>query len=159
MSLRCWGIAFPVLLGITVLRAGERDEVRFQTQPYTPSRTAGHAVYRSEAYTEPAAPRPIGRPAAQRDTRGFFGRLFRSRTAEAGASARSAETRHTETEPYVPGSPIRVPTLRADAKAVPEKQPFVAAEKKEADRPFTARAPDRGKNPLLRPRQGIREPE
>ena len=74
MSLRCWGIAFPVLLGITVLRAGERDEVRFQTQPYTPSRTAGHAVYRSEAYTEPAAPRPIGRPAAQRDTRGFFGR-------------------------------------------------------------------------------------
>ncbi|HOM58374.1 MAG TPA: hypothetical protein P5125_07390 [Kiritimatiellia bacterium] len=159
MSLRFRDIAFPLLFGILTLRAAEQDEVRFKTRTYTPDRTAGHAVYRSEAYTESAAKRPIGKTTEPRDTRGFFGRLFRSRTAEAGASSRPATTRPTETEPYVPGSPIRVPTIQADVKAVPEKQPYVASEKKEADRPFTAQAPDRGKNPLLRPRQGIREPE
>ena len=58
----------------------------------------------------------------------------------------------------VPGpEEIRVRSIPADPNTVEEKKPFISGVKQREDKRFEAKAKKEGKNPLLTPRQGIKE--
>ena len=52
---------------------------------------------------------------------------------------------------------ITVPSVSPDPKTVEEKKPFVSGVKQREDKTYTAKEKKEGKNPLLTPRQGIKE--
>jgi hypothetical protein len=134
------------------LRADD-DEVRFKAKTYAPGKSLNDAAYRAPAY----APRAGGAPAAdtplQTTSPGGRWTFFKRRQAE--EPKRATDGRPAEATPYAQQKHISVPTVKANPLAIQEKKPFIASENGEA---FTPAEKSGWKNPLLKPRQGIKEP-
>ncbi len=151
-------LLLPLSLSIGAgLLCADDGEVRFKTKAYTPRGTASDQVYRAPAYTPSDAQRSAG---ATLDTprAGNAWHLFRPRDS-GKAAQRLHDAPALDNEAYSQQKSIRVPSIRTAPGSIAERQPFEAADKKLSDAGYQAREPSRDKNPLLKPRQGIKEPE
>jgi hypothetical protein len=130
------------------------EEARYKPKAYS-GKALSDRSYQAAAYQPSAPTRSIGTP-AKNSSGGFWSRFKSKGSVEeprlAGAAAVNAPA-------YVQEKHISVPTTPPDPSAVPEKKPFDDSGKRVTD--ATYKAPDKPteKNPLLKPRQGIKEPE
>jgi len=155
MTLRSYLFATS-LAGACALHAAD-DETHFKAHEYTPRKTLDAPSYKAIAYT------PAG-------TSGSTGKTFeepratgRWRLLGGGKEVADAQEVHgkvyTDAQSYQQTKNISVPTIKADPKDIPEKKPFVESGKKLADAAYTPAEKPQGKNPLLKPRQGIKGAE
>ena len=143
-----------VLLFSCAARAGD-DEARLKPKAYSPGKTQQNRPYQAAAYAPAQASRTIGAPLS--DSRGGFWRFFKPKPLEKMPLLPNSPA--AGSTPYVQRQQITVPSITPDQTAVlSEHKPFSGDKKLEAAG-FTAPEKPREKNPLLAPRQGIKEPQ
>ncbi len=140
------------LLALTA-RAAD-DETRFKPKAYT-GKTLQDRTYQAPAYKPAEKPRSAGAPLKSATSGSWT--TFKSAGGETGQ--RLSEAAPANVEPYVQRTQISVPTLAPDPSVVPEKKPFDDTGKRVAEDPYKAPEKPTEKNPLLKPHQGIKEPE
>ena len=140
--------------GLGVARAGD-DEVGFQPKGYAPRTTLRDRSYGGSTYS----PSPASQPAAAQPapSKRWHWSLFSSGTP-ALAAKDLAGTQEIDGKAFKQEKQTTAVTIKADPSAVPENKPFDDTGKKLADSNYKAQKPTNGKNPLLKPRQGIKEP-
>ncbi len=149
---------FLALIACTgVLRAAEADETPFKPRAYTPRKKLNDSSYKAATYVPPDTAHPVGKTLEEpRSSRNWF--FFKPRK-------QAAEPKHTtdaqlrDAQTYTQQKHISVPTIKADPRDVQEKKPFNEPSKKLDNATFTPTEKPQSKNPLLKPRQGIKEPE
>ncbi len=140
-----------------VTHAADGDEAHFKPKSYAPHKSLSSHTYSAAAYTPSgkmwsgekryeAAPaserwRPFKSDKAMTDARQVHDELLKDATA------------------YTQQKQISVPTIKADAKDIPEKKPFEESGKKLTDLSYKPSAASKDKNPLLSPRQSIEAPQ
>ena len=119
--------------------AADSDETTYSSRAYAPRKSAGNAkTYQAPVYTPARATRTIGKPITASASRSWWNPFRRAKTfAEA---PRAAAPQRVEATPYQQHKHIAVSTLKNAPNAG-----FTPAEKSE------------WKNPLLKPRQGIKD--
>ena len=132
---------------------GEED-VKFRTRTYKASSTLDSSAYQSPSYVSQRVRTTEKAPQNTR-SQGFWQRFISRRSKESDVPLEAEPS--VKTTPLKQGPPIRVPTIQTPAGLIPEKQPFVAADKKCEDKIFQDKKTSEEKNPLLTPRQGIKE--
>jgi hypothetical protein len=144
-----------LFLFLTCVASAEDDAVRFKPKAYTPGKTVQDRTYRAPAYT-PATQTPATGARATPARSGFWG-LFKPKPLQ--TAPRYAAPPVAQNTPYVQRQKISVPSITPDTGAMAEHTPFISSDKKLEDAGFQAPEKSREKNPLLAPRQGIKEPE
>lgn len=151
-------ILFMALAACTgVLHAADEDEVRFRPKAYAPRKSLNDSAYTAAAY---APSEKLRRENTRFDEPRAVHRwnLFkRNTTVTAAKQVHDAEL--TDAPAYTQQKHISVPTVKADPRDVPEKKPFEAPDKQITNAGYTPAEKPQAKNPLLKPRQGIKEPE
>ena len=161
---RVIALAVGILLIVGTLRAAtEGDEVRFRPKRSAPAKAFTPKVYepprpaevkRYEAKPFEARPNPNG---TARSPQPVTGRPFAAKRSEVPQLPVYVGKPQAE-KPFEPGpEEIRVRSIPADPNTVEEKKPFISGVKQREDKRFEAKAKKEGKNPLLTPRQGIKE--
>ena len=135
------------------LRADD-DETKFKAKTYTPGKSASGTAYRPATYTPSSRARPVSdaqlQPTpASRSRWSFF---KRSKTADEAKPVAAEKLADAST--YQQQKHISVPTVKPNPLAIQEKKPYIKSDK---DTPFTPAEKSGWKNPLLKPRQGIKE--
>lgn len=143
-----------ILLLLAGAAAAADDETRFKPKAYT-GKTLQDRPYQPAAYTPAAKPPSTGTPL--KPSSGGFWNIFKAKGDEAGKHL--AENTQAKDTPFVQREHISVPTMSADPSAVPEKKPFDDAGKRVTDDGYKAPDKPTEKNPLLKPRQSIKETE
>ena len=140
-----------------VLRAADADETPFKPRAYSPRKTLNDSSYRAASYVPSDTSHPVGKALEEPKTSSRWN-FFKSRkTAAEPKQAKDAQLR--DAQAYTQQKHISVPTIKADPRDVPDKKPFNESVKKLGDATFTPTEKPQAKNPLLKPRQGIKEPE
>ena len=131
------------------------DETQFKAKPYAPRKSSGDtAAYRASAYT-PARPATASAPAYESSAPKSRWSFFKRKPAEEAKPLASEKL--ADATPYTQQKHISVPTIKADPGAIQEKRPYIASESAKAAEVFTPAEKSEWKNPLLKPRQGIKE--
>lgn len=143
-----------ILLLLAGTAVAADDEARFKTKAYT-GKTLQDRSYQPAAYTPAAKPLSTGAPL--KPSSGGFWNIFKSKGDKTGK--RLAGNTQAQDTPFVQREHISVPTISADPSVAPEKKPFDNAGKRVTDGSYKAPDKPTEKNPLLKPRQGIKEPE
>ena len=136
--------------------AADSDETTYSSRAYAPRKSAGNAkTYQAPAYTPARATRTIGKPITTSSPRSWWNPFRRAKTfAEA---PRAEAPLRVEATPYQQQKHISVSTLKADPRAIQERKPFISSEKNAPNAGFTPAEKSEWKNPLLKPRQGIKD--
>ena len=136
--------------------AADSDETTYSSRAYAPRKSAGNAkTYQAPVYTPARATRTIGKPITASASRSWWNPFRRAKTfAEA---PRAAAPQRVEATPYQQHKHIAVSTLKADPRAIQERKPFISSEKNAPNAGFTPAEKSEWKNPLLKPRQGIKD--
>jgi hypothetical protein len=142
-----------LLLAAFAARAADDDETRFKPRAYAPGKTLQDRTYRAPAYVPSDNPRPTGTP-LKTSRSGFWG-LFKQKSYDEGKRLEAKPLE--EGLSYKQERQIAVPTMSANAAAATENKPFVDSGEKLADAGYQAPEKSHDKNPLLKPRQGIKE--
>lgn len=132
------------------------DEVRFKTKAYAPRQTLRESTYRESVYTPSRNPQPIGSRVEPPSAPSRW-RLF-DREKELVSPKKLADLPLDNGQAYTQQKQISVVTLKPDPQDVPENKPFEERGAKLTDATYTAKDGTREKNPLLAPRQGIKDP-
>lgn len=140
-----------------LLHAADPDETHFKPKAYSPRKTLNDASYRASTYVPLDTSHPVGK-ALEDPSRFSRWNFFKSRKT-AAEFKQAPDARLTDADAYTQQKHISVPTIKADPRDVPDKKPFKESVKKVGDATFTPEEKPQGKNPLLKPRQGIKEPE
>lgn len=152
----CLFLLVSISVGAMFLRADD-GETRFKPKTYVPRNTVGSQAYRAPTYMPSDTPRPTG-TALDAPRASSVWRFFRPKD-----SAKEAKQLHDaplrDSEAFVQQKKISVPSIHVAQGSVTEQQPFNAAGKQLNQAGYQASEPSRSKNPLLKPRQGIKEPE
>ena len=142
-----------LLLAAFAAHAADDDEARLKPRAYAPGKVLQDRTYRASAYAPSANPRPTGTPLTTSHS-GFWG-LFKQK--------RYDEVKPLEAKPLEEGlaykqeRQITVPSMSVNPSVAADNKPFVDAGEKLADARYQAPEKSRDKNPLLKPRQGIKE--
>ena len=157
MQKRPYMLLTALVACVSLLHAEDADEVRFRPKAYAPHKSLNDRAYAAAAYAPSEKLRPENkRFEAPRAVSRW--NLFKRNAAT--AEARQAhDAALTDAPAYTRQKHISVPTIKADPRDVPENRPFEAPDKKIADTGYTPAEKPQAKNPLLKPRQGIKEPE
>ena len=160
LALLTAGVTFSA---VSAHGATEADEVRFRAKRFAPAKPLEAKPYQ---------------PARQAEVKRFEAKPFEARPFSGGAgrppqplTVRPFTPKQSEIPdlPVYVGKPqadkpfaaspnrITVPSVPPDPKTVEEKKPFVSGVKQREDKVYTAKEKKEGKNPLLTPRQGIKE--
>ncbi len=153
-------VTLLLLLTCCAVRA-EDDEVRYRPKTAAPAKTAQSRSYQAAAYT-PAKTAHAAEAAAEKraePAHAGFWHFFRPKPA--AQPAKLADASPAASEPFVQRPPITVPTMTPDRKAInmDEHKPYVEGESKLVSAGYKPADKPREKNPLLAPRQGIKEPQ
>lgn len=148
--------ALVLLASCADLFARDDDEVRFKSKSYTPRNTAESKAYTPNAYT-PTASRSTGKPIEPPRTQSRWNIFGGGKASSNDKTLDDAKT--AESKPYTVQQHISVPTIKPDPSSVAEKKPYQDPTDKLADGTYKPSDKPRDKNPLLKPRQGIKEPE
>ena len=136
------------------LYAADDDETRFKAKPYTSRNSQSDSkAYRASAYT-PSRSSNVSATAFQPAPTQSRWSLFKRKPA--GEAKQASAEKLPEAIAYRQQKHTSVPTIKADPGAIQEKKPYI---KRDSD-PFEAFTPAEKsgwKNPLLKPRQGIKE--
>jgi hypothetical protein len=122
-----------------------------EAKEYKPGKTLGVKTYKEKVFTPkdaPAAPAPKvhgEKPYAQQPDQHLDLPVY----AKEGKAA--------EDKAYKPGTPQKVLTIPPDPRLVPEKKPFDDKGKKVEAKEYKPEEKPAAENPLLKPRQGIKE--
>ena len=138
------------------LLAADSDETRFKSRNYAPGKSLNDTAYRAAPYAPTPATKSVGAPAAAEKPSGSRWRFF-SRKPPAETPKPAANEPLAHATPYAQQKNISVPTIKADPRAIQEKKPFIASADNTPDAPFKPAEKSEWKNPLLKPRQGIKE--
>ncbi|MDD4102498.1 MAG: hypothetical protein PHU80_07695 [Kiritimatiellae bacterium] len=131
------------------------DEVQLKSKSYEPRKNLTHSKHRSRAYqTSPA--RTLDSKQAEQ-TSGQWWKIFSSRKPEP-VSAPLSGTASVKSAPLRQDKQITAVTMKAVPQSVTEKKPYETNVSK-TDKDYTPDNRPRPKNPLLRPRQNIKEPQ
>ena len=147
-----------LLLCVNNLHSAEDDEVRFKTKTYSP-RNAGASsrAYVAKNYQPKAASGGIGVAVEKSNDvhswKAVAGRPFKSDKDQPLSEEK------LESEPYKVQQQIKVPTITADKRMLQEHETFETAGKDLATHSYAPAEKPREKNPLLTPRQSIKETE
>lgn len=132
----------------------EEDEVRFRPKTYRPAQALKDNAYQSAVYT----PAPPPAAATRRpESRGGFWSFFTSRPLDAAPAFKDAPP--ARKTPYEQHRQVVAASITPDPGAAAEHKPFVEGANKLEAAGYTPPEKPREKNPLLAPRQGIKEPE
>lgn len=142
-----------LLLTAFAARAADDDEARFKPRAYAPGKTLQDRAYRASAYAPSDKPRPTDTPLTT--SRSGFWNLFKQKRYDEGKPLEAKPL--DESLSYKQDRQITVPTMSANPAAATDKKPFVDAGEKLADADYQAPEKSLDKNPLLKPRQGIKE--
>lgn len=150
-----------LLLLLTCAARAEDDEVRYRPKTTAPGKTAQSRSYQATSYT-PAKSAPAAEAAAGKrpePARPGFWHFFQAKPA--AQPARLADASPAASAPFVQRPPVTVPTITPDRKAInmDDRKPYVEGEGKLAAAGYKPPDKPREKNPLLAPRQGIKEPQ
>ena len=151
--LALFGLLFCLCLG--TVRAGD-DEAHFKPKNYAPSKSLGDPSYSAHAYAPATASQPLG--TTIKPTEKSHWSFFTSKNPALDDKKVSSAPEEKGVA-YKQQQQISVPTLPPDPSSVPEKKPFDANGKKVTDANYQAPKPSNEKDPMLKPRQGIKEPE
>jgi len=140
---------------LNVARAGD-DEVTFKPKSYVPRNTLQDRSYVGSTYSPSSTPKPTG--TSLEPSKSGRWSLFSSKSS--GLTDKSlTDIREKTGEAYKQEKQISASTIKADSSAVPENKPFDANGKKLTDASYKAPEGPREKDPILKPRQGIKAPE
>ena len=139
--------------------SGADDEVRFKPQAYKPGKELSAKPYAEKPYTasEKAAARPVGEamPAAQ---------VKRAEVKPLAVKELSQDAKPfgaptpAQADPFKPDEKqTYVPTISPPNMAAMKKKPYMASTNKLGHTVFTLKEEPKEKNPMLQPRQGIKE--
>lgn len=132
------------------------EETRFKARSYTPRKELTTQAYRAPVYTPSEASRSTGTGMEQpRETSRW--NVFKR--AKPLAEKRLPEAQPAAADAYKQRQQISVPTITADPAIAADNKPFETTDKKLSDLSYKPSDRPRDKNPLLAPRQGIKEPE
>lgn len=136
--------------------AADSDETTYSSRAYAPRKSAGNAkTYQAPAYTPARAPRTTGKPITTSASRSWWNPFRRTKTF--AETPRAEAPLRVEATPYQQQKHISVSTLKADPRAIQERKPFISSEKNAPNAGFTPAEKSEWKNPLLKPRQGIKD--
>ena len=149
-------------------RAADNDEVKFKAKTYAPHRTLQDGAYSGKTYAPSSSQPSVGTPLPEQKK--SFWSIFKpsahapeDKTLPKAQALSDTPTLQDLQAPkegaYKQEKQISVVTVKADTRDAPEKSPFDKNGKKVADNPYKAPDKPEGKNPMLRPRQGIKEPQ
>ena len=145
-----------LLLSCFSAARAEDDEVRFKPKAYTPSKPLQDRSYQAPVYTPTIASPSVGSKIAPKEN-GHWS-IFSSKVP-ALADKKVPDAPEAKGEAYKQEKQISVSTIKADPRDVPERKPFDQNGKKLTDADYKAPAKPTEKNPMLKPRQGIKETE
>ena len=154
-------ILMTVLLA-AVAFASDKDEVEFKALKYKPAKTMDAKEYK---------------PAKTMDVKTYKEKVFAPKDSPAISAPKiygvkpysqqpdqhldlpvyAKEGKTADDKAYKPGTPQKVLTIPADPRLVPEKKPFDDKGKKVEAKEFKPEEKPKTENPLLKPRQGIKE--
>lgn len=138
------------------LIAADSDETTYSSRAYAPRKSACNAkTYQAPAYTPARAPRTTGKPITTSASRSWWNPFRRTKTF--AETPRAEAPLRVEATPYQQQKHISVSTLKADPRAIQERKPFISSEKNAPNAGFTPAEKSEWKNPLLKPRQGIKD--
>lgn len=144
-----------LLLLACAARATDEDEARFKPRAYAPSKTLSDGAYQAAAYRPARAERGIGEPLKK--PRGGLWSLFSPKPLESAPALEEAPS--APKTPYAQTRHVSAPSMTPDpGGAAAEHKPFTGDKTLESAGYKPAEKP-REKNPLLAPRQGIKEPQ
>lgn len=152
-------IRFVTLLLFLTCAVRAEEEARFKPKTYVPSKPALNRSYEASEYLPSKnafSATFTSRKGTEPARRGFWN-LFKAKPAEAPSKLADAAT--ADAKPYTQSQQITVPTMTPDRKAInmDEHKPYVEGENKLQAAGYQAPDKPREKNPLLAPRQGIKE--
>jgi hypothetical protein len=150
-----FSLLFCLGLCLDTVLAGD-DEVHLKPKNYAPSKSLGDQSYSAHAYVPATASQPLG--TTLKPTEKSRWSFFTSKTQPL-ADKKISNAPEEKGVAYKQQHQISVPTLPPDPSSVPEKKPFDANGKKVTDANYQAPKPSNEKDPMLKPRQGIKEPE
>lgn len=130
------------------------DEARYKPKAYS-GKALDDRTYQAATYKPAPASRSIG--TAAKPSSGGFWSLFKSKGSVDEPRLSGAST--VKDPAYSQQQRISVPTTPPDPTVVPEKKPFDDSGKRVTDTGYKPPEKPTEKNPLLKPRQGIKEPE
>jgi len=147
-----------VLMGFLSLQAAEEDDVQFKPKTYVPGKSG----------TFKSCPATPYRPSEKSASRSI-GPVYDAKGKEASRDAFSPATRELDAPALKPSDPVParaythtdqqtfVATMTPDPAVAAEQKPFESKSGKLRADPFTPAERPHEKNPLLRPRQDIKE--
>ncbi len=143
-----------VLIATCPARAAD-DEARLKSKQYTPGKKLNESSFSGKKYSASDAKRlnaaNYDKPA--QESKGWL--FFKSKAADKGQPAKGDQL--SESKPYKQEKHTVVPTIKADARAIEEKKPFVKSDQELPASIFKPTEKSDWHNPLLKPRQGVKE--
>lgn len=141
----------------SLLQAEDAEEVRFKPKTYAPHKSLADRAYTAAAYAPSEKLRRETKRFEEPRAASRWNLFKRNTTAPEARQVHDAELAGAPA--YTRQKHISVSTLKADPRDAPEEKPFKAADNKLTDSGYTPAEKPQAKNPLLKPRQGIKEPE
>ena len=132
------------------------EETRFKPKSYTPRKELTTQTYRAPAYTPSESARSTGTGMEQPRALSRWNVFKRAKPLD---EKRLPGAQPAVAEAYKQRQQISVPTITADPAIAADNKPFETTDKKLSDLSYKPSDRPRDKNPLLAPRQGIKEPE
>lgn len=135
--------------------AADSDETTYSSRAYAPRKSGNAKTYQASTYKSARASHTVGKPLTTSPSKRRWNPFRRNKTLE--DAPRTEAPKRIEETPYQQQKHIAVSTLKPDPNAVQERKPFVASEKDVPNAGFTPAEKSGWKNPMLKPRQGIKD--
>jgi hypothetical protein len=137
------------------------EDARFKPKAYVPSKPAQNRAYQAAEYA-PGKALSAAAPATGKSAepaRHSIWSFFKAKPFE--NTPKLADAPAADAAPYAQSQQITVPTMTPDRKAInmDEHKPYIEGENKLQAAGYKPPEKPREKNPLLAPRQGIKEPQ
>lgn len=145
-------LAVVCLLAVTAHAAN--DDARFKPKEYKESKRTANSAFKGKGYT-PSKQKQASDSTYKRSKRAEGWSLFKSKRAERGEKLQTEAL--ADIKPYKQEKHTVVPTTKADPRAIEEKKPFVKSEQELPAEVFKPAEKSEWKNPLLKPRQSVKE--
>ena len=133
------------------------DEARLKSREFKPGKTLQNSGYKAKEYQSARKQSAPGTTYKKKEEKNSRWTLFKKREMESAKPSPAAKL--AANKPYKQEKHTRVPTTKADARLVEEKKPYIKQKGELEESPFTPAQKSEWKNPLLKPRQGIKEPD
>ncbi|MCL1919656.1 MAG: hypothetical protein FWG50_01035 [Kiritimatiellaeota bacterium] len=149
----------PLCLWAASARCADTDEARFKAQAYKPRQELSARTYSEKPYSvsEKAASRTMGNPLSPSQVRQPDMKPLVTKEPLNGKSLEAPPP--MQAEPFTKSDKqVYASTASPDKRAAnAERKPFVASTNKVANAAFVPAEKPKERNPLLQPRQGIKE--